>query len=52
MEALDELERLLRQHVFFYANWASSVEPWSARVDESFDTACITLSKYPAPTSR
>src|SRR4051794_398686 len=35
-----------------YANCASSVDPWSASVDESFETACITLSKYPAPTSR
>ena len=52
VEALDERERLPAERVDLYANCASSVEPWSASVDESFDTACITWSKYPAPTSR
>ena len=49
---LDECKRLGREHMCLYANCCSSVEPWSASVDESLDTACITLSKYPAPTSR
>ena len=52
VEALDEAERLPRENVCFYANCFSSVEPLSASVEESFDTACITWSKYPAPTSR
>ena len=47
-------ERLHRQHVGrrLYANCASSVEPCSASVEESLEIACITWSKYPAPTSR
>ena len=52
MQAVDERKRLRREHIRLYANCASSVEPWRASVDESFETACITLSKYPAPTSR
>jgi hypothetical protein len=52
VEALDEGERLLRKRIDVYANCPSSVEPRSASVDESFETACITWSKYPAPTSR
>src|SRR5206468_11793087 len=34
-----------------FSNWASSVEPLSARVSLSGATACVTRSKYPAPTS-
>ena len=52
VQPIDERERLARQDFLGYANCASSVEPWSASVDESLDTACITWSKYPAPTSR
>jgi hypothetical protein len=34
------------------SNCASSVDPLSASVSLSGDTACVTRSKYPAPTSR
>ena len=51
MEALDERERLPRQDVA-QANCASSDEPLSASVELSGEIACITRSKYRAPTSR
>ena len=42
VEAVDEVEPLARDHA---VNCASSVEPFSASVDASGDTACVTRSK-------
>src|SRR5581483_5017252 len=57
MEARHECPRLLGKDLLaddrtHAANCASSVEPFSASVSLSGDTACVTRSKYPAPTSR
>jgi hypothetical protein len=42
VQLLDELEPLLLGYAW---NCASSVDPLSASVDESGDTACVTRSK-------
>jgi hypothetical protein len=42
VQLLDELQLLPLRYA---RNWASSVEPFSASVDASGDTACVTRSK-------
>jgi len=39
VEAVDEIERLPRESVCLYANWASSVDPCSASVEDSLEIA-------------